>query len=118
MAKYIDGYVVPIPKKNLAAYRRMAKLGCKVWLEHGALAYREAVGDDLDPCGLGFTRGIKLEKNETVVFAYVVFRSRKHRDQVNKRAMSDLRLTAFANTKMPFDVTRMLMGGFTTLVEG
>jgi uncharacterized protein YbaA (DUF1428 family) len=118
MAQYLDGFVIPISKKNVPAYRRMAKLGCKVWMEHGALAYREAVGDDLHfPMGIGFAKQLKLKRGETVVFAYIVYRSRKDRERINKQAMNDPRLTSLANKKMPFEIERVLVAGFSTLVE-
>jgi uncharacterized protein YbaA (DUF1428 family) len=119
MAKYIDGFVIPVAKKNLPAYRRMAKLGCKVWMEHGALDYRETVAEDLDmPWGLGFTRGLKLKRGETVVFAYIVYRSRKDRDRINKKVMADPRMTGMSEQEMPFDMKRFMVAGFTTIVEG
>lgn len=116
--EYVDGFVIPVPKKNVAAYRRMDEVGRKVWLRHGALDYRECVGDDLAvPCGPGFPRGIKAKPGETVVFAYITYKSRAHRDKVNAKAMKDPELSVGCDpTKMPFDVTRMLYGGFKTLV--
>jgi uncharacterized protein YbaA (DUF1428 family) len=118
MPKYVDGYVLPMPKKNLAAYRRMAAKASKVWRDHGALDYRECAGEDLAvPFGRPFPDALKLKKGETVVFAYVVFRSRKDRDRVNANVMKDPRLAAMMDPRaMPFDVRRMLYGGFTTLV--
>jgi uncharacterized protein YbaA (DUF1428 family) len=118
MPKYVDGYVLPIPRKNLAAYRRMALAASKAWIDHGALDYRECVGEDLQTkCGMPFPRAMKLKKDETVVFAYVVFRSRKHRDAVNDKVMKDPRIQSMMPPRsMPFDVRRMLYAGFTTLV--
>ena len=116
---YVDGYVLPVPKKNLAAYRRLAKLGAKIWKKHGALDYRECVGDDLKPKGmLGFPTVVKPKAGETVVFSYIVFKSRAHRDAVNKKVMKDPALAAMVNQKMPFDFKRMAYGGFKVLVEG
>jgi uncharacterized protein YbaA (DUF1428 family) len=120
MGKYIDGYVVPIQKRNLPAYRRLAQVASKVWMDHGALAYHETVGDDLDVhCGMPFPRALKLKRGETVLFSYVVYRSRKHRDRVNQLVMTDKRLAAMMQKqKMPFDMSRMLFAGFKSLVEG
>ena len=117
-APYVDGFVIPVPKKKIAEYRRMAEIGCKVWMKHGALDYRESVGEDLKvKCGPGFLRGIKVKPGETVVFAYIVYKSRAHRDKVNAAVMKDPELTAGMDpNKMPFDWKRMLFGGFETLV--
>ena len=116
---YVDGYVLPVPKKNLAAYRKMAKLGAKVWKKHGALEYRECVGDDLKPKGMmGFPKVVKPKAGETVFFSYIVFKSRAHRDAVNKKVMKDPALEAMMGKKMPFDFRRMAYGGFKVMVEG
>ncbi len=119
MARYVDGYVLPLPKKNLAAYKRMARAASKVWRDHGALDYRECIGEQLDvPFGVSFTRTLKAKPNEAIVFAWVTFKSRSHRDRVNASVMEDPRLTKFMDPKkMPFDVKRMVYGGFTVLVE-
>jgi uncharacterized protein YbaA (DUF1428 family) len=118
VSKYVDGFVIPMPKKNLAAYRRMAVAGSKIWRKHGALDYRECVGDDLDVhCGTPFPKQLKLRPNETVVFAWIVFKSRAHRDRVNAKVMSDPALAkAMGSKTMPFDMQRMHYGGFKTLV--
>ena len=116
---YVDGFVVPVPKKNLQAYRRMAEKVGRVWREHGALEFREWVGDDV-PVGkrTSFPRSVKLKRGETVVFAWAVYTSRAHRDRVNKKAMADPRLAAMMKTKaMPFDGKRMFFGGFRSLVS-
>lgn len=116
---YVDGYVLPVPKKNLGAYTRMAKLASKVWRDHGALEYREAAGDQMDVnfC-MPFTRGLRTKPGETVVFAWIVFRSRAHRDRVNRQAMKDPRLAAMMDPKkMPFNPKRMLYGGFKVIVQ-
>lgn len=120
MPEYIDGYVLPVPKKNLPAYRRMARLGAKVWRKHGALSYRECVGDDLQTqFGATFPRQLKLKRGETAVFSWIVFKSRAHRDRVNARAMKDPRMAAIcAKGPMPFDPKRMLYGGFKELIRG
>jgi len=114
---YIDAFVVPVPKKKIDAYVRMAKIGGKVWMEHGALEYRECLGDDLkSKFGLPFPRGIKLKPGETVVFSWIYYKSRAHRDRVNKKVMKDPRIANMDPT-MPFDVKRMMYGGFKTLVD-
>jgi uncharacterized protein YbaA (DUF1428 family) len=115
---YVDGFVLPVPKRNLQKYQRMARLGCKVWLEHGALDYRECVADDVKPGKLtSFPQSVKLKKGETVVFAYIVYKSRKHRDSVNAKVFKDPRLSAMMQGKdMPFDGKRMFWGGFKTIV--
>jgi uncharacterized protein YbaA (DUF1428 family) len=114
--RYVDGYVMPIPKKNLKAYTVMARMGRRVWLKHGALDYRECVGDDLEPgWGMPFSRLLKLKPGETAVFAYVVFKSRAHRDRVNANVMKEMAAIG-APKDMPFDVKRMVCGGFKTLV--
>jgi len=115
---YVDGYVIPVPKKNLAAYRRMATIGRNVWRDHGALDYKECVGDDLTVKGMGgpFGRTVRAKPNETVIFSYIVFKSRAHRDRVNAKVMKDPRLTG-APKEMPFDFKRMAYGGFKVLVS-
>ena len=117
--RYVDGFVLPVPKKNLQAYRRIAQKAGKVWREYGALEYRECAGDDLDAkFGVPFTRMIKLKPGETVVFSWIVYKSRAHRDQVNAKVMKDPRLAKMVDPKaMPFDVKRMVYGGFETIVE-
>ncbi len=118
--KYVDGYLLPIPTKNLKAYTAMAKVGAKVWKDHGALQYCESVGEDLKPpFGIPFPKLMKTKKGETVVFAFVVYKSRKHRDTVNAKVMKDPRLAKFMDPKnMPFDCTRMVYGGFSAIVGG
>jgi uncharacterized protein YbaA (DUF1428 family) len=119
MPKYIDGFVLPVPKKNVEAYRKMAQAAGKVWKDHGALGYFECVGEDLKvPFGAGFPKGIKTKPNETVVFSWIIYKSRAHRDKVNAKAMKDPRLTEMCDEKnMPFDPKRMLWGGFSAIVE-
>ena len=116
---YVDGFVLPVPKKNLPAYRRMAQKAGKIWRDHGALDYKECVGDDLKvKMGVPFTKLAKLKPGETVVFAYIVYKSRAHRDKVNARVMKDPRLMESCDTKnMPFDCKRMCYGGFKVLVD-
>ena len=117
---YVDGFVVPVPTKKLQDYRRMSQKAGKVWREHGALQYVEAAGDDLDvKFGTTFPKMMKLKPGETVVFAWIVFKSRAHRDKVNAKVMKDPRLNSMMDgkTKMPFDVKRMLYGGFKFIVS-
>ena len=116
---YVDGFLLPVPKKHLRAYARMAKQAGKIWRKHGALDYKECVGDDLKvKMGTPFPRTIKLKPGETVVFSYIMFKSRAHRDRVNAKVMKDPRLAEMMDPKdMPFDVKRMNYGGFTVLVE-
>ncbi len=114
---YVDGFVIPVAKKKIAAYKKMASMGRKAWMKHGALDYKECVGDDLKTkWGTPFTNQMKLKPGETVVFAYIVFRSRKHRDQVNAKVMKEMNADC-ASQEMPFDMKRMVYGGFQTMVE-
>jgi uncharacterized protein YbaA (DUF1428 family) len=115
---YVDGYVLPVPKKNIAAYRKIATFAGKVWREHGALEYRECVGDDLNVKMLvPFTKSIKMKPGETVVFSYIIFKSRADRDKVNAKVMKDPRLAQhMEGKKMPLDFKRMVYGGFKTIV--
>ena len=116
---YVDGYVLPVPKKNLKTYARMAQLAGKVWREHGALGFRECVGDDLETkFAVSFPQQLKLKRGETVMFSWITFKSRAHRDRVNAKVMKDPRLAKMMDPKtMPFDSTRMVYGGFKVLVE-
>ncbi|AMJ58665.1 MULTISPECIES: DUF1428 domain-containing protein [Stenotrophomonas] len=115
---YVDGYVLPVPSAKLDAYKRMARKAGKVWKEHGALAYVEAVADDVKPGKrTSFPQAVKLKEDELVVFAYVVFRSRAHRDKVNAKAMADPRLAGMSPKDMPFDGKRMFWGGFQPFVQ-
>ncbi|MEX2219187.1 MAG: DUF1428 domain-containing protein [Phycisphaerales bacterium] len=116
---YADGFVIPVPKKNLAAYTRMSKRAGRVWMDHGALEYRECAGDDLDvKMGTTFPRQLKARTGETVVFSWILYRNRAHRDRVNAKVMKDPRLAKMMDTKgMPFDVKRMLYGGFKVIVD-
>ncbi len=117
--RYVDGYVLPVPKKNLRAYRRMALRAGNIWREHGALEFRECVGEDLNvKMPVPFPRRIKLKSGETVVFSWIGFKSRGHRDRVNAKVMKDPRLAKMMDRKsMPFDVKRMVYGGFKVLVD-
>ena len=116
---YVDGFVVPVPKKNLDAYRRLARLAGKVWREHGALDFKECVADDVKKGKwTSFPRSVKLKPNETVVFAFIVYKSRAHRDKVNAKVMKDPRLKSMMDPKaMPFDAKRMIYGGFKVFVD-
>ena len=117
--RYVDGFVLAVPKKNLALYRRIAQKAGKVWLEYGALQYVEAVGDDLDvKFGVSFTKMMKPKPSETVVFSYIVYKSRKDRDRVNAKVMKDKRLESMMDPKnLPFDGKRMFWGGFKPIVS-
>jgi uncharacterized protein YbaA (DUF1428 family) len=117
--RYVDGFVVPVPKRNLAAYRAMSRKVGKVWREYGALEYIECVADDVKPGRMtSFPQSVKLKSGEAVVFAYIVYKSRAHRDRINAKVMKDPRLSAMMDPKaMPFDARRMIFGGFRSLVE-
>ena len=116
---YIDGFVLPVPRKNLAAYRRMAQKCGKVWREHGALQYVESVADDVKPGKVtSFPQAVKLKKGETVVFSFIVYKSRRDRDRIMGKVMKDPRLADMMNPKaLPFDGKRMFWGGFKTMVK-
>jgi uncharacterized protein YbaA (DUF1428 family) len=116
---YVDGFVLPVPKRNVEAYRRMARKAGKIWREHGALEYRECVGDDLKvKMGVPFSRLVRMKPGETVCFSWIVYKSRAHRDRVNAKVMKDPRLAAsMEGQAMPFDMKRMLYGGFKVLVD-
>jgi len=117
--RYVDGFLLPVPKKNLKAYARMAQKAGKIWRGHGALDYKECAGDDLKvKMGMPFPRQMKVKPGETVVFSYIVYKSRAHRDRVNAKVMKDPRIQNMCDPKdMPFDVKRMLYGGFKVLVD-
>jgi uncharacterized protein YbaA (DUF1428 family) len=118
--KYVDGFVIPIKKKDVAAYRKMAIMGAKTWKKYGALAYFECVGDDLgekEGMGMGFRKLAKLKPDETVVFSFIVYKSKSHRDQVNKKMMNDPAMNNMDPKDMPMDMKRFVFGGFKTLVE-
>jgi len=119
MANYIDGFVVPIPKRKVADYRKMARVAGKVWRDHGALDYVESMADDVKPGKVtSFPQAVKLKKNETVWFSYIVYKSRRHRNQVNAKVMKDPRLAKYMDPKkMPFDGMRMFWGGFKVMVR-
>ena len=117
---YVDGFILPLPKANIEAYRKLATEAAQVWREHGALSYRECIAEDVKPGTLtSFPQSVKLKPSETVVFAWIVYESRAARDRINKKVMADPRLAEMMNPKtMPFDGKRMIWGGFKTFVEG
>ena len=119
MAHYVDGFVLPLPKRNLDAYRRMARKAGKIWREHGALEYRECVAEDVQMGEVtSFPRSVQVKRGETVVFSWIVFKSRAHRDRVNAKVMKDPRLEDLMDPKdMPFDAERMIYGGFDVIVD-
>ncbi len=116
--RYVDGFVLPVPKKNLKAYLRMAQKAGKVWKEHGALEYRECAGEDLKvKMGMPFLKMAKAKPGETVVFAWIVYKSRAHRDTVNAKVMKDARMAKMMEGTHPFDYKRMAYGGFEVIVD-
>lgn len=125
MAKYVDGFVLVVPKKKLEAYRTMAQFGKKIWMKYGALDYKECVGDDLQPKSMGgmkplsFLKMAKAKAGETVWFSFIVYKSKKHRDAVNARVMKDPVMSdpKWKNMPMPFDMQRMAYGGFKVVVD-
>ena len=118
MSRYVDGFVLAVPKENVEAYRRIADESGRIWREHGALEYIECVADDVKPGEhTSFPQAVKLEPNETVVFAWIVYESREHRDRVNEQVMKDPRIANVDPKSMPFDGKRMFWGGFKSLVE-
>jgi uncharacterized protein YbaA (DUF1428 family) len=117
---YVDGFVIPVPQDKLDAYRKIARKAGAVWREHGALEYRECVADDVKPGKLtSFPQAVKLKPGEVVVFSWIVYKSRRDRDRINKKVMADPRLADMMNDpkSMPFDMKRMFFGGFKTFVE-
>ena len=119
MARYADGFVLPVPKRNVAAYRRLARKAGKIWLEHGALEYKECVANDVKPGKVtSFPQSVKLQRGEVVFFSWIVYRSRAHRDRVNAKVMADPRLSRMMDpASMPFDGKRMIYGGFEVAVD-
>ncbi|WP_202842704.1 DUF1428 domain-containing protein [Luteimonas saliphila] len=116
---YIDGFLIPVPGRNLPAYRRMARKAGKVWMEYGALQYLECVEDDVSPGQLtSFPLAVQRKRGEVVLFSFIVYRSRRHRDAVNRKVMADPRIEAMSpgRMKMPFDPARMVWGGFESIV--
>jgi uncharacterized protein YbaA (DUF1428 family) len=119
MARYVDGFVTPVPKDKLDEYRRLARRAGKIWREHGALEYVECVADDVDPGKVtSFPRSVKLKDDEVVAFSWITYKSRAQRDRILKLVMADKRLADMMDPKaLPFDAKRMFWGGFKTLVE-
>lgn len=119
MPRYVDGFVIPVPRRNLARYRRLSRRAGLVWMEYGAMDYRECVGDDLDVTGVvSFRKLLKLKPNETAIFSWITFRSKADRKKVNARVMKDPRIQGMMDPKdSPFDVRRMTYGGFRTIVD-
>lgn len=116
--QYVDGFILPVPKKNLRAYRALARSAAKIWKEYGALDYRECVAEDVKVGKwTSFPRSVKLKPNETVIFSWITYKSRKHRDRVNAKVMKDPRIAGLDPKTMPFDAKRMIYGGFETLVK-
>lgn len=114
---YVDGFILPVPKKNVAAYRKIARKAGKLWMKHGALSYVECATDDVKPGKLtSFPQSVKLKPTETVVFAYITYESRRHRDAVNAKVMADPALGKMGPKDMPFDAKRMIWGGFKPIV--
>ena len=118
MSVYVDGYVIPVPKKNLAAYRRMARKFDALWIKHGALEVHECVADDVKPGKVtSFPQAVKLKPGEVVIFAWTIYKSRRHRDTVNKKVMADPMMANVDPKSMPFDGKRMFWGGFKEIVS-
>ncbi|MCW5892066.1 MAG: DUF1428 domain-containing protein [bacterium] len=118
MPKYVDGFIVPVPKKNIDVYRRLARKAGKIWKEYGALEYRECVADDVKPGKwTSFPQSVKLKKDEVVWFSWIVYESRKQRDEINAAVMKDPRLEAMTKDAVPFDGKRMILGGFKIAVD-
>jgi uncharacterized protein YbaA (DUF1428 family) len=119
MARYVDGFVLPVPKRNVAAYRRIARKAGKIWREHGALEYRECIAEDVKPGKrTSFPQSVRLAPGEVVWFSWIVYKSRRDRDRVNARVMKDPRLAAMMDPKnLPFDGKRMIYGGFEVQVD-
>jgi uncharacterized protein YbaA (DUF1428 family) len=116
--RYVDGFVLAVPKRNTVAYRRLAKKAGKIWKEHGALEYFECAGDDLKHKGVvTFPKQMRLKAGENVFFSFIVYKSRRDRDRVNKKVMKDPRIARMAPSTMPFDMKRMVYGGFKALVD-
>jgi uncharacterized protein YbaA (DUF1428 family) len=120
MARYVDGFVIPIKKKNAAKYKKMASLGCKVWMEYGALDYYECIADDMKQPwgGIPFPKLCKLKADETVVFAFIVYKSKAHRNAVNRKVHADPRMKPENYSgAMPFDMERFTMAGCKVIVQ-
>jgi uncharacterized protein YbaA (DUF1428 family) len=118
MARYVDGFLVPVPSNNVEAYRKLARKAGKIWMEYGALEYVECIADDVKPGKFtSFPLSVKQKADETVAFSWIVYKSRKHRDAVNAKVMADPRIAAMDPKTLPFDGKRMIFGGFKSIVE-
>lgn len=121
MKRYVDGFVLPVPKKNLGKYKKMAGEGGKIWMKHGALQYVECIGEDLESASkwgcLPFPKMAKIKPNEIVVFSFIVYKSRTHRDRVNAKVMKDSDMNPSKQKEMPFEMKRMAVGGFEMIVD-
>ena len=117
MARYVDGFVIPIKKKNIGKYKKLATWGCKLWMKHGALSYYECAVDDFVKHGKGFKKMCKLKKDETAIFAFIVYKSKAHRNQVNKEVMKEMSSAGCEEVKMPFDMKRFSMAGCKVIVR-
>ncbi len=118
MGRYVDGFIVPVPKSKVKAYKKLATLAGKVWMKHGALQYIECIADDVKKGKVtSFPRSVKKKSNETVFFSWIVYKSRAHRDQVNKKVMKDPFMSGMTYDNVPFDGMRLIYGGFKTLVS-
>ena len=115
---YVDGFVLPVPKKRICDYRKMAKAASRIWMEYGATGFFESAADDVSVGKVtSFPRSVKMKKDETVVFSWITYKSRAHRDRVNKKVMKDARIAKMMSGKPPFDGKRMIYGGFKVIVE-
>jgi len=118
MPQYVDGFVIPIKRKNMRVYKKMANWGRKLWMKHGALSYYETYADDFSKHGMGFKKMCKLKKDETAIFAYIVYKSKAHRNKVNKNVMKEMdKGNGSEFTKMPFDMKRFAMAGCKVIVS-
>lgn len=118
MAKYVDGYLLTVPKKKIEEYRRIARLAGKVWRDHGALEYRECAGEDMsNQWSVAFPKLMKPKAGEVIIFSWIMFKSRAHRDKVNKKVQGDKRMAAMSKKPMPFDLKRIVYGGFSAIVD-
>ena len=117
MPQYVDGYVIPIKKTKLKAYKKMATIGCKSWMKHGALAYFECVMDDFGKDGLGYKKMCKLKSNETAIFAFIIYKSKAHRNQVNKKVHKEMANMDWSGMEMPVDMKRFAVAGCKVLVS-
>lgn len=119
MSNYVDGFVVPVPRKKIPAYKQISRKAGRIWREHGALAYVECVADDVKPGRYtSFPQSVKLARNEVVCFSWIVFKSRRQRDRINAKVMADPRMAGMMNpAAMPFDGKRLIYGGFKVMVD-